>query len=180
MKKKTVINSEENSVKEKDNTVISEAKKRQLSGLKPFKKGQSGNPKGRPQGIMDFRKRVELSIKFLAEQYVEKHNKDPKNKNNKMKVEDVDIMGDIFAQYMNLARNGNLKATDSLFDRVYGKAKQTVEIGGIGGGAISHEVEMSLAEADIDAWMEGWTKPVDNKKDDNKPNTRTEGSSQEE
>lgn len=164
----------------KEARVNSKGNKRGISEKSKANLIPGGNPNGRPAGIMDFRKRVELSINFLAEQYVEKHNKDPKNKKNQMKLEDVDIMGDIFAQYLNKARNGDLKATDSLFDRVYGKAKQTVEIGGIGGGAISHEVEMSLAEADIDAWMEGWTKPVDNKKDDNKPNTRTEGSSQEE
>ena len=147
------------------------------ANLKPAKKGEVRNPKGRPQGIMDFRQRVELSIKFLAEQYVEKHNLDPKNADKpKMKVEDVDIMGDVFAQYINKARNGELKAMDSLFDRVYGKAKQPVELTGANGGAVEHSVEMTMAEKDVDQWVEGWVKVK--KKNDSKPDKGTEGDNQ--
>lgn len=150
--------------------------KNSRSNLKPAEKGEVRNPTGRPAGIMDFRQRVELSIKFLAEQYVEKHNLDPKNASSKMKVEDVDIMGDVFAQYINKARNGELKAMDSLFDRVYGKAKQPVELTGANGGAIEHSVEMANAEAEVDSWIEGWVKI---KKDDNKPDTRTEAKTED-
>lgn len=136
-------------------------------------KGEVRNPNGRPQGIIDFRKRVEFSIKFLAEQYVEKHNLDPKNASKQITIDDVDIMGDVFSQLINQARNGNIKAIDSLMDRVYGKAKQPVELTGANGGAIEHSVEMANAEAEVDQWIEGWVKVK--KQDDHKPDTGTEG-----
>lgn len=132
------------------------------ANLKPAKKGEVRNPKGRGKGVLDFRTRVEMAIDFLTDEFVKKHNSNPVNKDKQITKDDVDIMGDVFSQYVNMARNGNLKAMDSLFDRAYGKAKQTVELKNPEGEAF--KLEMVRAEKEIEEWEKGWFK---NKKDGN-------------
>lgn len=103
--------------------------------LIPFKKGQSGNPNGRP-------KKIETVLKqyFLAE-----HNL----KLSKSQAQDIiqNILGKTRSELVELAKNdelpfwialiankaqrdfskGSIHILDVLFDRVYGKPKEEVE-----------------------------------------------------
>ncbi len=103
--------------------------------LKPFKKGQSGNPNGRP-------KKIETILKehFLAE-----HNL----KLSKTQTQDIirTILGKTRNELVEMAKNdalpfwisliakkaqrdfdkGSIHILDVLFDRVYGKPKEEVE-----------------------------------------------------
>ena len=122
-----------------------------LDNLIPFKKGQSGNPDGRPKKIENV-----LTDYFLAE-----HNL----KLTKSQSQDIikTILGKTRAELMELAKNDNLpfwvaliakKATrdfekgsihilDVLFDRVYGKPKEEVD------HVISHEQRI-FKQIDLD------------------------------
>ena len=103
--------------------------------LKPFKKGESGNPNGRPQNIDSVLKQY-----FLAE-----HNL----KLSKSQAQDIiqNILGKTRSELVELAKNeelpfwialiankaqrdfkkGSIHILDVLFDRVYGKPKEEVE-----------------------------------------------------
>ena len=76
------------------------------SGLIPFKKGESGNPKGRPK-LPDLR---EVMAEILGEE---------KNGDTALKV--------IVAKLRELAAKGNIKAAEVLLARGYGLPKQVVE-----------------------------------------------------
>ena len=106
---------------------------------------QVGGP-GRPKGKLNYDTRVDMAIELLALKYVEETNK--KNKSKKgykpITLDDVDIEGDIFAQHVNKARNGDRHFIDSFLDRRHGKAKQPVELTGRDGGPV--EYEMMIAE----------------------------------
>lgn len=112
-----------------------------------FKPGQSGNPKGKPKGILNFKTRLEMATKVLAEKFAADYNnkyaKGIKAKQRKaMTVEEVDILGDIFLQYVNKARSGDLKAIDSLLDRAYGKAVQPLKHSGDQENPIEHSLRV--------------------------------------
>ena len=95
------------------------------ANLTPFQPGQSGNPAGRPKGVLNFKTRLEMALSALAVEFAAQYNK--KHPNKPINADDVDIMGDIFQQFVNKARNGDLKAIDSLLDRAYGKAVQPLK-----------------------------------------------------
>ena len=83
--------------------------------LKPFKKGKSGNPKGRPKILPELKEALE---KILLEE-----------KNGVIALETV-------LQALRLkAVKGDVRAIQELLDRYYGKVKQDV---GIEGGVILH------------------------------------------
>lgn len=103
--------------------------------LKPFKKGQSGNPNGRP-------KKIET---ILKEHFLDEHNL----KLSKTQTQDIirTILGKTRNELVEMAKNdalpfwisliakkaqrdfdkGSIHILDVLFDRVYGKPKEEVE-----------------------------------------------------
>ena len=103
--------------------------------LKPFKKGQSGNPNGRP-------KKIET---ILKDHFLEEHNL----KLSKTQTQDIirTILGKTRKELVEMATNeelpfwialiakkaqrdfekGSIHILDVLFDRVYGKPKEEVE-----------------------------------------------------
>ncbi len=78
-----------------------------------FKPGQSGNPKGRPKGVKTFGTLFKEAIKKIAK---EKHIK-------KSQVE-VDLVIRAIAE----AKGGNFNYYKDIFDRVYGKSKEQVDL----------------------------------------------------
>ena len=81
-----------------------------IPGSKPFKKGQSGNPNGRPKKIPELR---ELLANVLGDE-----------KDGKSAAEAI------LMALRNKAIKGDVRAAELLLDRAYGKAKQDFEISG--------------------------------------------------
>ena len=146
------------------NNVDGEKKERpQNKHLKPIKPGEIRNPKGRPKGVLNYKTRLNIALDGLALQFAEAHNTKysaqiKAKKKKAMTSDDIDIMGDVFSQYVNKARNGDLKAIDSLLDRTYGKAKQPVEVSGKDGKPIEHTVKVAEAEERIKKFQKKWFK----------------------
>lgn len=89
----------------------SEAETRRLANLKPFKPGQSGNPKGRPKSIT----LSEAYRKMLAQV----DETDPEKRTR----------AEVLAEQMYVkAKTGDVQALREIADRVEGKAKQTVTL----------------------------------------------------
>ena len=78
-----------------------------IPGSKPFKKGQSGNPNGRPKKIPELR---ELLANVLGDQ-----------KDGKTAAEAI------LMALRNKAVKGDVRAAELLLDRAYGKASQPIE-----------------------------------------------------
>jgi hypothetical protein len=154
----------------KNSEDISDGERRRLANLRPpFKKGEVNNPKGRPRGILNFQTRLNMAIDRLAQEYVVQHNKKYRKQIDEgqmpeMSENDVDIMGDIFAKYMNAARNGDLKTAKDLLDRTYGRAVQKVEVGGIDGNPLT-DAKIKAAQAEADAWERAWVETAASKAD---------------
>ncbi len=94
------------------------AKQRKNSGkksnLKPWKKGQSGNPKGRP-------KKTDCLTSLLAEE-IDKVDPEDKHKRTWREL--------IVIATMRLAIKGNAAALKEVWDRMDGKVKDEVEMTG--------------------------------------------------
>jgi hypothetical protein len=84
-------------------------KQRNIQNLKPFVKGQSGNPKGRPK-LPDIR---EAMAKVLAEE-----------------KDGMTALEAILKAMRAKAAKGDVRAADFLISRGYGKADQRIEIDG--------------------------------------------------
>jgi len=78
-----------------------------ISNLKPFKKGQSGNPNGRPKKLP---KLDELMAEILGEE-----------------KDGVTAAKAILAKLRQKAVSGDIKAAELLLNRGYGKPKETID-----------------------------------------------------
>jgi hypothetical protein len=89
--------------------------------LKPFKKGQSGNPKGRPP-IRD----IKVVLQELLSQ----------EKNG------TQLIDGLMSVVVNKALKGDLKAVDMLLSYTFGKATQRTEITGSEGEKIDFTINV--------------------------------------
>lgn len=83
-------------------------KRKGIANLKPFKKGQSGNPKGRPKKLPQL---DELMAEVLGEE-----------------KDGMTAAKAILAKLRQKAISGDVRAAEIMLDRAYGKAKQSMEI----------------------------------------------------
>lgn len=90
----------------------SEGKAKRLANLKPFKKGESGNPEGRPQGT---RNRATVINEML-----EKKTKvaDPSDPSNRL---DVSLYEAMVLGQIKSAMEGNTRAFQEIQDTLFGK-----------------------------------------------------------
>jgi hypothetical protein len=86
------------------------AKPNPIPGSRPFKKGQSGNPNGRPKKLPELR---ELLANVLGDE-----------KDGKTAAEAI-----LMALRAKAAK-GDVRAAELLLDRAYGKPKQDVDLSG--------------------------------------------------
>lgn len=96
-------NSERNSDPDPEKLFESKINPKSIRNLKPFKKGQSGNPKGRPVGRRNFE-----TIFMTALEVFER------NGDEAMQVE-------MFKKLITKARNGHVDSIKLLMDIKYGK-----------------------------------------------------------
>lgn len=87
-------------------------KSRGLANLKPFKKGQSGNPAGMKKGYKHLKT---VTREILGTVIVRRNG------------EDKTYQEEILLKLSEKARAGDTKSAEILFDRADGKAKQSIE-----------------------------------------------------
>ena len=100
----------------KENSDFSEKKEKRGRGAPAeflFKRGESGNPAGKPKGTLGFVTLFRKAIKKLAEA-------------DGVDVDSAEV--DIVLKGLNKAKAGDFKFWESLFNRVYGKAQSKVDI----------------------------------------------------
>jgi hypothetical protein len=76
-----------------------------------FKKGQSGNPKGRPKKVPKLEEVIENVL-------------------GEVNAKGESVPEVILRRLVTSAKNGSIKAAELLLDRTYGKVKQGVELSG--------------------------------------------------
>lgn len=86
-----------------------------MANLKNFKKGQSGNPNGRPKGKRNWYTDMEDAMKLVAEQ-------------NGWTISDIHTR--LIAKGLTRALAGDSKFWEKIVDREYGKLKEEVEVAG--------------------------------------------------
>lgn len=94
----------------------------------PWKKGQSGNPKGRPKGAISI---SSLLKKVLDRKITVKEIELTGEKDCKKKVQELIAM-----KLASEALNGNVQAAKEIFDRIEGKSVQGMKISGADGGPL--------------------------------------------
>jgi len=100
--------------------------------LKPFKKGQSGNPKGRPKKLPQ--------LDVLMAEVLGEENKDG-----------LTAAEAILKALRAKAAKGDVRAAEVLLDRAYGKAKQSIE----------HDLNKSIESITIEIKRNDQTKGID-------------------
>ena len=131
------INTQEVIIPITNDTKVEESKDIEVANTKEiqkreynFKPGVSGNPKGKPKGARHFSTLIREAIKAVAE--------------GDSEPQDI-LMVKALAKK---AKAGDLKALDMVFDRVDGKAEQTINLDGemtINDGLTQEEKEALLS-----------------------------------
>ena len=98
-------------MEEKSKNTVKNSAGGRTRGLKPFKKGQSGNPNGRPLGKLNYETLRRLAIEKLA-------------RDNGKTPQEIDI--EISANALLQARKGNFQFYKDDKDRTYGQATQKI------------------------------------------------------
>ena len=88
---------------------------KKLKNLKPYKKGQSGNLRGRPKGVKNFSTIFQEAIKKIARE---------------KSIKECDVEVDLVIKAIAEARGGNYQYYKDIFDRNYGKPKEKIELEG--------------------------------------------------
>ena len=86
-----------------------------LATLKPFKKGVSGNPAGRPIGS--------CSLTTLLKEHLQQIDKKGKRRYDELLIQAI----------TKKALKGDMRAVELIFDRTEGKAKETIKHEGVMG-----------------------------------------------
>jgi len=97
-----------------------------------------------------------MALNILAEEYARQHNSKKENKDKQITADDVDIMGDIFRQYVNNARNGREKMITDILDRAYGKPTQPVKLGGVVANSPIPKEDIPKTADKIEKWLSMW------------------------
>ena len=116
------------------------ARKATIENLQPFKKGQSGNPNGRPKKLPEIDK---LLADVLGEEIRLKCNHPaceqgrmpdgaecPKCDGGRKTKTNQTSAEAILRKLRAMAASGNIRAAEILLDRAYGRAKQAMEVNG--------------------------------------------------
>ena len=104
------------------NSDQAEKEKKQRGSGRPFEKGQSGNPNGRPKTPEEFKQLArENSLAALQKVIAIMHNDEAK-------------------------LNDQLKAAEMVMDRAWGKPIQGMEVSGPEGNALTIKLEGALSE----------------------------------
>src|SRR5689334_9559598 len=98
----------------------SDSKAKRIANLKPFKKGQSGNPNGRPEGA---RNRSTV-LRALLETVCDFTNPIT------LRKESADLETQIMIALAARARRGDVTAIKEIQDTVYGKVSDKSELSG--------------------------------------------------
>jgi hypothetical protein len=101
-------------MEEKEKT---EKEQRKLANLKPFKPGQSGNPKGRPKGKRDFKTDFEIAAREIAKAL--KLGEDPEP-----------IYIELLKQGIKSGLKGNYNFWKDIAERIYGKVEDEIALKG--------------------------------------------------
>ena len=87
---------------------------KQLANLKKFKKGQSGNPAGKPKGTLSYKTIFNLAAKEVA-------------KKLKLGEEPEDFLKTLLIVGAKRGLSGNYAFYKDILDRLFGQAKQIIE-----------------------------------------------------
>jgi hypothetical protein len=104
--------------------------------LKPFEKGVSGNPNGRPKGVTNSKVRLLRILEMVTSA------KNPVTG----ELEDFTIAEQLDIKIIAKAMKGDIRAYQELLDRLEGRAKQTNEIEVSGGLNVVWEEKKTYVE----------------------------------
>jgi len=96
-----------------DKTEKKQKRDKRLDNPQTFKAGVSGNPDGRPKGSVGFKTLFEQAVKKIA-----------KTEN----IKECDVEVDLIIEAIAKAKGGNFQFYKDIFDRNYGKAKDSLDV----------------------------------------------------
>ncbi|MFZ4705536.1 MAG: DUF5681 domain-containing protein [Bacteroidales bacterium] len=106
---------------------------KQLANLKPFQKGETGNPEGRPSGTFGLTKMLRTALQgdqtLIADGELLDDSGQPTGKMVKVRMK-MPRAEAIVSRVIHKAATGDMKAVEFVYDRIEGKARQTVTVNG--------------------------------------------------